>query len=124
INRENSACGKIPILVLLELARRHQWNSVLLHYSNSGDTTRDKDRVVGYAAMAFFEESNPSGSTAIDIRKETAGATFLHRVWEQLPTLEKFLTHLCQKAGLPSDAWQKSRLEVWTYQVQYFEEKK
>jgi AmmeMemoRadiSam system protein B len=66
INRENSACGKIPILVLLELARRHQWNSVLLHYSNSGDTAGDKDRVVGYAAMAFFEESNPSGSTAID----------------------------------------------------------
>jgi AMMECR1 domain-containing protein len=33
------------------------------------------------------------------------------------------LAHLCLKAGLPSDAWQKSRLEVWTYQVQYFEEK-
>lgn len=257
INRENSACGKIPILVLLELARRHQWNSVLLHYSNSGDTAGDKDRVVGYAAIAYFEESNPSGSTTVDrynfsqkqgqdliklarltimdrlgvkvdttalakdlakpcfqkrcgsfvtlkkggrlrgcignlspkftvregikrnsidaafhdprfpplkpdelenikisvsiltqpqpleytksadllaklrahedgviIRKATAGATFLPQVWEQLPTPEKFLTHLCLKAGLPSDAWQKSRLEVWTYQVQYFEEKK
>lgn len=123
INRENSACGKIPILVLLELARRHQWNSDLLHYSNSGDTAGDKDRVVGYAAMAFFEESNPSGSTASDIRKETTGATFLPEVWEQLPTSEKFLAHLCLKTGLPSDAWQKSRLEVWTYQVQYFEEK-
>ncbi len=123
INRENSACGKIPILGLLELARRHQWKSDLLHYSNSGDTAGDKDRVVGYAAMAFFEESNPSVSTAIDIRKETTGATFLPEVWEQLPTSEKFLAHLCLKAGLPSDAWQKSRLEVWTYQVQYFEEK-
>jgi AMMECR1 domain-containing protein len=26
------------------------------------------------------------------------------------------------KAGLPSDAWKNSELEVMTYQVQYFEE--
>ena len=58
------------------------------------------------------------------IRKATAGATFLPQVWEQLPTPEKFLAYLCLKAGLPSDAWQKSRLKIWTYQVQYFEEKK
>lgn len=257
VNRGNSACGKVPILVLLELARRHHWKSVLLHYSNSGDTAGDKDRVVGYTAIAFFEESNPAGSTAIDrhifshqqgrdliklarltimdrlglkvdtsalardlakpcfqkrcgtfvtltkgaqlrgcignltpdftvkegikrnsigaafhdprfsplepdeleminisvsiltqpqplgytrsadlisklrvhqdgviIRKETAGATFLPQVWEQLPRPDKFLTHLCLKAGLPANAWQKPGLKVWTYQVQYFEEKK
>jgi AMMECR1 domain-containing protein len=44
-------------------------------------------------------------------------------VWEQLPEPNDFLTHLCLKAGLPSDAWQKSELEVLTYQVQYFAEK-
>jgi AMMECR1 domain-containing protein len=27
------------------------------------------------------------------------------------------------KAGLPADAWKDSKLEVLTYQVQYFEEK-
>ena len=257
INKENSACGKIPILVLLELARRHRWNSVLLHYSNSGDTAGDKKRVVGYAAIAFFEETTPTGSSVIDhhifshaegqdliklarltimdrlglhvdttaldkdmvkpcyqkrcgtfvtittksdklrgcignltskltvaegikrnsigaafsdprfpplkaselddihisvsiltqprlldyshsadliaklrvnedgviIRKANASATFLPQVWEQLPAPEKFLTHLCLKAGLPADAWRKSGLKVWTYQVQYFEEK-
>jgi AmmeMemoRadiSam system protein A len=256
INREKSACGKIPILVLLELARRRQWDAVLLHYSNSGDTAGDKDQVVGYAAVAFFETAKPAGSTSVNhhifsdiegqvlvklarlairerlgvnvdtaaldrdltnpcfqkrrgtfvtlkkdarlrgcignltaqstikesitrnaikaafhdprfppltpeelnhihisvsiltqpqplkyhqstdllaklrvhqdgviIRKKTANATFLPQVWEQLPTPEKFLTHLCLKAGLPADAWHKSRLEVWTYQVQYFEEK-
>jgi AmmeMemoRadiSam system protein A len=57
------------------------------------------------------------------IRKGQASATFLPQVWEQLPAAEEFLTHLCRKAGLPSDAWQNPELEVLTYQVQYFEEK-
>jgi AmmeMemoRadiSam system protein B/AmmeMemoRadiSam system protein A len=57
------------------------------------------------------------------IRKSHTSATFLPQVWEQLPRPEDFLDHLCLKAGLSSDAWKKSRLEVLTYQVQYFEEK-
>ena len=57
------------------------------------------------------------------IRKGHSSATFLPQVWEQLPRPEDFLTHLCMKAGLPSDAWKSSELEVLTYQVQYFEEK-
>ena len=56
------------------------------------------------------------------IRKGHASATFLPQVWEQLPGPEDFLTHLCMKAGLPSNAWKNSELEVSTYQVQYFEE--
>ena len=58
------------------------------------------------------------------IRKGVASATFLPQVWEQLPQPQDFLTHLCQKAGLAADAWQHSKLEVSTYQVQYFEEHK
>jgi AmmeMemoRadiSam system protein B/AmmeMemoRadiSam system protein A len=58
----------------------------------------------------------------VTIRKGFAGATFLPQVWEQLPEAEVFLSHLCQKAGLPGDAWRKGDLEVETYQVQYFEE--
>ena len=57
------------------------------------------------------------------IRQGHASATFLPQVWEQLPRPEKFLSHLCLKAGLPSDAWKNPELEVLTYQVQYFEEK-
>ena len=56
------------------------------------------------------------------IRKGYASATFLPQVWEQLPRPEEFLSHLCMKAGLPSDAWKDPQLEVLTYQVQYFEE--
>ena len=57
------------------------------------------------------------------IRKGHASATFLPQVWEQLPRPEAFLSHLCLKAGLPSNAWQEPELEVLTYQVQYFEDK-
>jgi AmmeMemoRadiSam system protein B/AmmeMemoRadiSam system protein A len=260
IERENAACGKIPLFILLKLARRHGWEPVLLHYSNSGDTAGDKDRVVGYTAIAFFGKSGSEGSQApgrhqfnemqgqdliklarltimnhlgrkmdgsesadlknalahpcfqvrcgsfvtlkknghlrgcignlsptgsvledvklnairaafndprfkpltseelaevdisvslltqpqlleysdahdlitnlhknidgVIIRKGNATATFLPQVWEQLPQPEKFLTHLCLKAGLPANAWQHRELKVWTYQVQYFEEKK
>ncbi len=51
-----------------------------------------------------------------------ASATFLPQVWEQLPDPQDFLAHLCMKAGLAADAWKNKRLEVSTYQVQYFEE--
>jgi len=257
VNTDNRACGKMPLLILTEIARRRHWQPVLLHYSNSGDTAGDRSRVVGYAAIAFFGDrpmqdidnspvrfseaqgrvllqvarqtiteklgggsappaseellaaldddrfDSPRGTfvtlkirgrlrgcignltatesvldgvrrnainaalhdprfsslskdelerTQIEvsilsepqalayrdgpdlikklrpqvdgviIRKGHASATFLPQVWEQLPGPEDFLTHLCQKAGLPAGAWKNSELEVLTYQVQYFEE--
>lgn len=257
IRTDNRACGKMPLLILTEIARRYHWTPLLLHYSNSGDTAGDRSRVVGYAALAFFEKLSgenkdnaggqfseaqgqvlvkmarktimdklgvdASGATSEDlpstlkderfklhcgtfvtlkingqlrgcignltstetvlegvkrnalhaafhdprfaplskeelgrteievsiltepqalvyrdwqdlieklrahvdgviIRKGHARATFLPQVWEQLPKPEEFLAHLCMKAGLPSQAWKNSELEVLTYQVQYFEE--
>ena len=56
------------------------------------------------------------------LRKGIASATFLPQVWEQLPQPQDFLAQLCLKAGLAADAWQHSKLEVSTYQVQHFEE--
>ena len=49
------ACGKLPILALLHLARQKGWKAQMLDYRNSGDVTGEKDRVVGYTAVAFFE---------------------------------------------------------------------
>ncbi len=257
MNQENSACGRIPILILLNLAKRHSWKPYLIHYSNSGDQTHDRSRVVGYAAIAFFEniakpakqkpvsefnekqgqaliklarytilkklglisditidsfESTVSvsdfqirGGTFVTLTKKgrlrgcignlvsektvisgikthavsaafrdprfppvsfaemddikisisiltrpkpldyqdgpdlisrlrvnvdgvilrqgKAEATFLPQVWSQLPRPEQFLSQLCRKAGLPQNAWTKTKLEIQTYQVQYFEEK-
>jgi AmmeMemoRadiSam system protein B/AmmeMemoRadiSam system protein A len=255
IKSENAACGKVPILVVIDMARRFHWQPVLLHYSNSGDTAGDRSRVVGYASIAFYGGSsmkNHAGflqslnkrqgqtlvklarqtiaqklgkrSTKVDpealadaalqekrgtfvtltinkqlrgcignleardsivagvernavnaafhdprfpplkadeldrvdievsilteprpleyrdgkelisklrvnvdgviLRKGPAGATFLPQVWEQLPKPEEFLSHLCMKAGLPADTWEKGHLDISTYQVQYFEEEK
>jgi AmmeMemoRadiSam system protein B/AmmeMemoRadiSam system protein A len=255
IKRENAACGKTPILVVINMARRYNWQPVFLHYSNSGDTAGDRSKVVGYTVIAFYgglsmkdhmdsleslnEEqgqilvklarqtiekrlekrsikvdpdvmtdlafkqkrgtfvtltinkqlrgcigSLDSTDSIVDgiernainaafhdprfpplkadeldrvdievsiltepqplkyrdskdllsklrvnvdgviLRKGSASATFLPQVWEQLPQPEKFLSHLCTKAGLPADTWKKGNLDVLTYQVQYFEEEK
>ena len=51
---DNCACGKVPILVLVSMARQYGWQPVLLHYSNSGDTCGGRSQVVGYAAIAFY----------------------------------------------------------------------
>ncbi len=258
LDEENRACGKIPVKIVNQLARENRWQPVLLHYSNSGDTAGDKNAVVGYAAIAFYEEvemekkdtgktlnkeqgmalvmlarqtlleefgksldkhevkmlevaledkllSNKSGTfvtlkinhnlrgcigslaasdslvsgikrnalnaafhdprfprlskeelekitievsvlttpepltyrdaddliarlrpgiDGVILKKGYASATFLPQVWDQLPTAQAFLSHLCAKAGLSSDEWKKGKLKIQTYQVQYFEEEK
>ncbi|MEN8256405.1 MAG: AmmeMemoRadiSam system protein B [Thermodesulfobacteriota bacterium] len=52
---DNKACGMVGIQILLGLARLKNWQPRLLHYSNSGDTSGDRSRVVGYGAIAFTE---------------------------------------------------------------------
>jgi AmmeMemoRadiSam system protein A len=49
-------------------------------------------------------------------------ATFLPQVWEKLPDPHSFLEHLCRKAYLPADAYHGPDLDVYTYQVEKFEE--
>ena len=52
------ACGGTPVSGLILAARHHHLTPHLLDLRNSGDTAGDRDRVVGYAALAFTEESN------------------------------------------------------------------
>lgn len=47
------ACGATPINGLLLAARAHHLQPQLLAHCNSGDTAGDRQRVVGYAAVAF-----------------------------------------------------------------------
>lgn len=51
--RTREACGKIPILTLMHSAQTKGWNGALIDYKNSGDTGGSKNRVVGYASIAF-----------------------------------------------------------------------
>jgi AmmeMemoRadiSam system protein B/AmmeMemoRadiSam system protein A len=53
--KTQEACGKLPILTLMCLAREKGWKPQLLDYRNSGDTAGNKSAVVGYAAIAFYE---------------------------------------------------------------------
>ena len=49
------ACGGTPVNGLLIAAHRHKLIPRLLDLRNSGDTAGDKNRVVGYASIAFSE---------------------------------------------------------------------
>jgi AmmeMemoRadiSam system protein B len=49
------ACGRIPILTLMLIADQLGWQPHLLDYRNSGDTAGDRQRVVGYGAIAYTE---------------------------------------------------------------------
>jgi len=53
LNHEQ-ACGATGINALLKVANKHHLKAQLLDYRNSGDTAGDKERVVGYASIAFF----------------------------------------------------------------------
>jgi hypothetical protein len=51
----DQACGALPINGLVETARQRGLTAELLDLCNSGDTAGDKARVVGYAALAFYQ---------------------------------------------------------------------
>lgn len=72
-------------------------------------------------ALDLLDKLRP-GVDGVIIKKGYHQATFLPQVWEQLPDKKEFLTHLCLKAGLNGDEWERGDLEVLTYQVQAFEE--
>ncbi|MDY6876824.1 MAG: AmmeMemoRadiSam system protein A [Chloroflexota bacterium] len=62
------------------------------------------------------------GVDGVVIKQGWKRATFLPQVWEKIPDPHQFLQHLCLKAFLPDDAYRYPNLEVYTYQVEKFEE--
>jgi hypothetical protein len=51
----HSACGRTAIAALLALAPQHHLRARLLAWGNSGETSGDSNRVVGYGAYAFAQ---------------------------------------------------------------------
>jgi AmmeMemoRadiSam system protein A len=49
-------------------------------------------------------------------------ATFLPQVWDRAPDPESFLDLLCQKMGMPAQAWRRADVQLFTYQTVSFEE--
>lgn len=62
------------------------------------------------------------GVDGVVLRHGGKGATFLPQVWEQLPTVEIFMSQLCKKAGLDGDCWLVDKPDILIYQVQSFSE--
>jgi AmmeMemoRadiSam system protein A len=60
------------------------------------------------------------GKHGVILSQEGARATFLPQVWQQLPDVEAFLTHLCQKGGMPGACWKDPNTRVSVYEVEYF----
>jgi AmmeMemoRadiSam system protein A len=63
------------------------------------------------------------GKDGVVIKDGLRRATFLPQVWEQLPLLDDFMGHLCQKMGASAGYWKKGKLEISLYQVIEFREK-
>ena len=49
-------------------------------------------------------------------------ATFLPQVWEKIPDPVEFLEQLCYKMGERGNLWREAKLQVYTYQVEEFNE--
>ncbi len=57
-DRRSELCGSAAVLTVLEIARLiGHTQTELLNYSNTGDVTHDKSRVVGYGALAIYKGS-------------------------------------------------------------------
>ncbi len=63
------ACGKQAALTLMHIAQIKGWKGILIDYRNSGDTAGNKNRVVGYASIAFVD-----GKEITKTMKETLSA--------------------------------------------------
>lgn len=56
VAKDLDACGQNPILVLQEISRLQDWNNPkLLKYTTSGEVTKEKKSVVGYASLSYTE---------------------------------------------------------------------
>lgn len=51
--RQGQACGILPILALMAVARRLGWTAHVVDYRNSGDTCSPRREVVGYGAVVY-----------------------------------------------------------------------
>ncbi|MFA5392269.1 MAG: AmmeMemoRadiSam system protein B [Candidatus Paceibacterota bacterium] len=54
LEKFGEACGKTGIEMLIEIAKKRNWQPKLLKALNSGDITGEKTQVVGYASIAYL----------------------------------------------------------------------
>lgn len=96
---------------------KKEWNNVKVEISILTDP-----KPLEYSGADDLLKKIRPDIDGVIIQKGYYQATFLPQVWEQLPDKKEFFTHLCLKAGMDGNEWKKGNLEVYTYQVQAFEE--
>ncbi len=72
-------------------------------------------------SMAALEAALRPGVDGLLIDDGTHRATFLPKVWEQLPAAAEFLAHLVHKAGIPAGQW-PAAMRCHRYTAQSFSE--
>ena len=55
------ACSIYASMILMEIAKEKGWKAKIIDYRNSGDITGDKTSVVGYSAIAFYQDADSCG---------------------------------------------------------------
>ena len=70
------ACGAAPANGFFVAARRRGLLSRLIDYRNSGDTAGDRERVVGYAALAYIDPLARLGETLLKLARGVIEAQF------------------------------------------------
>lgn len=70
------ACGAFPLNGLMAVAARRGLQSRLIDQRNSGDTAGSKDRVVGYAAIAYQEPLAALGEVLLRLARGMIEARF------------------------------------------------
>lgn len=88
-NEKASLCGSSPVYVLKRLAENRGAKLVTVEYANSGDTTGDRSRVVGYAAVVAVEPQSlwlgdRQKAELLDLAKKTL---YAHVQGKALPPL-------------------------------------
>jgi len=83
----------------------------------------DKPKIMKYKNQQDLITKLEKEKPGVIIQHGLYSATFLPQIWTDLKTAEEFLSHLCQKAGLPKDIWQKENIEIQIYKVVKFKEK-
>ncbi|MGA1825893.1 MAG: AmmeMemoRadiSam system protein B [bacterium] len=73
------ACGIGPVTVLTRIAKAKGWSSKLIDYKNSGDTAGPRDKVVGYASIAFYAEEKMNKETEKDEAVSDTGLSLEHK---------------------------------------------
>jgi len=73
------ACGATPINALMRLARRRHLRPRLLAACSSGDTAGDRDRVVGYASLAFTAGERDPAVEAVEEGASDSGERSVDR---------------------------------------------